>query len=1152
MKNKPLVFYYFAIILFFANVSSFAQKEKSQIASMNVNIAQTYVDGCSMFTDPTKFSCANSFTYQAPTNNNSGYGLPTGAVTGCLYTTPNQIWFIITVNSLDNGVSTLNFTETNSNNRDVDATIWGPIQNNNVANACAATQNTPLTCDYSYQANAYLTLTNVQVGQKYVMLVTNYSNVATQISINQPTGGSVSYCMSNFTPCVSPTASISGNQTINTGNAANLSVNFTGSAPWTYNIANYGVGTTSTNPLTLSVSPTQTTTYTMTSVANACGGSNSASSAKVIVCNPNTPPTGVLSGSASIQANKPTNLTVNFTGIPPYNYNITNYGSGTTSANPLIVSVSPSQTTTYTLASMSNACGNGTVSGNAVITVLTCGTAVLDSNDVIVNYPNNANLTIRFTGTSPFSATLSDNTLVSSTTLTKTFSVTPNQNTLKTYTIVSASGACGALLKSGSTKVYSCSSIYKPYGSISNVNSETISSKDSITITVTFSGDAPYTYNIKESGLSYITVASGTTSNTTISFRLKPNLNNYNYLNPNLQYYIATLSNPCGTGIIGGGNKSVTICDKPTATLAFGDELIDLSDPNGSGHLDVTLLGNPPINVTYSDGTNSYSFNVNTPFISYTVNITQPTLFTLTGASNSCGTGTVSGQKTVRVVGQDKKLLSCFPFEGNPNDTKGGITGAINGGVVLTSDRFGRANSAYEFNGTNGYISFTNDVLNSAEFTYSMWIMPYSAASVSNSQRLLTIGGDNRLIALYTPQVGQQIINCLGRTSAQLANVVSPNIPNSTLLNKWHHISFSLTKTALKLYLDGVLIATGNNNFTPGFILNRLNYIGTSSGAGDFFKGKIDDIKIFSKALNGDEIATLYNSTDCDFEYQENRIVEQMACYTLNGNPVDNTDYKNHGTVSSASLATDRFGNSNSAYQFNGSSSYISLPMNNFQNYEYSISVWVYPLSLPSTGNSQTVIYLGNTNGEQSLSLTDTPNWRFTSNGIGTLIPSPLLAAQGVGINQWTHLMMVRTLNEDLLYVNGIQAGKQSHIAAVSYSTTPIARLGSGNNANFFNGIIDDVKVFKGALYKDEVKAIYNETVAGCNYKTCPPSLTISSPTPLIDTQSASKVLLAQNVITPTSTIKYTSGNTMLLLPGFNVDKGSVFKAEISGCPNNN
>jgi hypothetical protein len=83
--------------------------------------------------------------------------------------------------------------------------------------------------------------------------------------------------------------------------------------------------------------------------------------------------TAAISGDAAICAGSAANLTIDFTGTAPFTYS---YSNGTTTLGPFatnndpeLVSVSPGTATTYTLVSMSDASGPGTVSGSAAITV---------------------------------------------------------------------------------------------------------------------------------------------------------------------------------------------------------------------------------------------------------------------------------------------------------------------------------------------------------------------------------------------------------------------------------------------------------------------------------------------------------------------------------------------------------------------------------------------------------------------------------------------------------------------------------------------------------------------------------------------------------------------------------------------------------------
>jgi hypothetical protein len=52
-----------------------------------------------------------------------------------------------------------------------------------------------------------------------------------------------------------------------------------------------------------------------------------------------------------------------------------------------------------------------------------------------------------------------------------------------------------------------------------------------------------------------------------------------------------------------------------------------------------------------------------------------------------------------------------------------------------------------------------------------------------------------------------------------------------------------------------------------------------------------------------------------------------LACYPFNGNANDESGNENHGSVFGATLTSDRLGNPNSAYEFDGSDDYIMIPL---------------------------------------------------------------------------------------------------------------------------------------------------------------------------------------------------------------------------------
>ena len=277
--------YALGVILFLGLVSTFysanAQKKipDNPFVSNTASGCTNDIIACSLFTNSQNYTCASSYTYAAPTNNNNCFAGTEGVNYGCLSSTPNQMWFVITAQTS----GSLSFAFTNSTNKDIDAVIWGPIANGDLANVCSTTTNTPLSCDFSVSSAANLSISNAVAGQKYVLLVTNFSNSIMDIYIPQPSGGTVSYCKVNAVTCVVPTLALSGNTTINQGQSANITLTFTGVAPYNYTLSDGQTGTTSTNPLTLAVSPLNTTNYTATAVSNVCGGGTTSGSAIITV-----------------------------------------------------------------------------------------------------------------------------------------------------------------------------------------------------------------------------------------------------------------------------------------------------------------------------------------------------------------------------------------------------------------------------------------------------------------------------------------------------------------------------------------------------------------------------------------------------------------------------------------------------------------------------------------------------------------------------------------------------------------------------------------------------------------------------------------------------------------------------------------------------
>lgn len=184
----------------------------------------------------------------------------------------------------------------------------------------------------------------------------------------------------NARPSTAVLAVGTGATTICNGSSANIRVTVTGgTSPYTV-VHSGGTVNSYTSTANIGVSPSSTTTYTLTSVtdANGCTATTPSGSAAITVNA--RPSTAVLSGTASICIGSSTNLAVAVTGgTGPYTViysggTLNGYSSGSN------IGVSPSSTTTYTLTSVTDAnnCTASAPSGAPVVTV----NAVLSNNTI--------------------------------------------------------------------------------------------------------------------------------------------------------------------------------------------------------------------------------------------------------------------------------------------------------------------------------------------------------------------------------------------------------------------------------------------------------------------------------------------------------------------------------------------------------------------------------------------------------------------------------------------------------------------------------------------------------------------------------------------------------------------------------------------------
>ncbi|MCD4817817.1 MAG: FG-GAP-like repeat-containing protein [Candidatus Cloacimonetes bacterium] len=209
----------------------------------------------------------------------------------------------------------------------------------------------------------------------------------------------------------------------------------------------------------------------------------------------------------------------------------------------------------------------------------------------------------------------------------------------------------------------------------------------------------------------------------------------------------------------------------------------------------------------------------------------------------------------------NENLIAFYPFNGNANDESGNDLNGTVLGATLTTDRFGNENSAYYFDGIDDYIDVEdNDLLDiTQEFTLSCWIK--QDENIENKTIIAKHGitYPERSYALNASAAydNKPIIKAYHGNDYDLCRT-QQNIDKTV----WTHIVAMYDQNELSLYINGEL----NNSEEIGNITlnsndNPLRIGGYSEYLQPYlFNGKIDDIMIYSRALNDDEILALFDN----------------------------------------------------------------------------------------------------------------------------------------------------------------------------------------------------------------------------------------------------------------------------------------------------
>jgi gliding motility-associated-like protein len=450
-------------------------------------------------------------------------------------------------------------------------------------------------------------------------------------------------------------------------------------------------------------------------------------------------------------------------------------------------------------------------------------------------------------------------------------------------------------------------------------------------------------------------------------------------------------------------------------------------------------------------------------------------------------------------------LIGFWPFNGNANDESGNGNNGIVHGASLIPDRFNcTPGSAYYFDGINDYIeigTLPGLIENLNSYSISFWYRSGSDISEWSS----IIGSINIAAAEMAFEINfhrNGLLFQFGRISfiirsnddKYLTLAVSAS---ETFDNQWHHIVFNFEdpgNNIAGIFIDGIsreieyVTTEGPTNYSQFENPFTIGATNDRSTIKRFYKGCIDDFRIYKSPLTEKEIKTLYHAGGWPFTN-----VGLVAYYPFNGNAKDESGNGNDGIVYGATLTEDRCGNVNSAYSFNGKDNYINCGKEiNTSIRSLTVSFW---FKFSVSGN---MAFVNNFNARYG-------EWGFQSCFTET---TGLESRVGAGANN--HILAILSnifLNDNMWHMFTSVYSKESKRLALyldnefvsydnyygsssgfteddslmhNYSNDWIIGAYSeyfsdiiNNGPWFYNGDMDDIRIYNRSLSQEEISALF-------------------------------------------------------------------------------
>ncbi len=415
------------------------------------------------------------------------------------------------------------------------------------------------------------------------------------------------------------------------------------------------------------------------------------------------------------------------------------------------------------------------------------------------------------------------------------------------------------------------------------------------------------------------------------------------------------------------------------------------------------------------------------------------------------------------------------------NDKSGnGLTGTWAGtGTRHFVD--GKVGKAGNFNGIDDKVSVpyssTFDFPNTS-FSIFAWVKTPTLISKDIVSNRTTDSSASKGYSLYTANSGSGLIQ--GRIADGTNGPSSASSGYSA--NNWIYAGLVVDRVAgtMTSYNNGVPGVSASISTTGA--IDSSNPLTIGKGAKGFLTGAIDEVKVYNyvrtqKQIEEDMLAG-GNVLSAQQRINASGIVGYWKFDEGNGTTANNSGNGGstlNGTLTNmAAPATSTSGWTNSGkfnkgLVFDGTNDYVDTGSINLGT-THSISFWK---KTPSTMSAQGHTIIGGAKTPQSYALFENPSTAAASNAMYYQAQGSFVTWLTSSIkNEWQHIVIVRNETSVELFSNGKSLGTQTLNANNSLTINRISSF--TDNTYYYNGQLDEIKMYNYALSPSEVKQDYN------------------------------------------------------------------------------